>query len=47
VGYDTSDDAGIYRISDDLALVTTADFYHAAGQRSLRLWSDRRGQRHQ
>ncbi len=26
MGYDTSDDAGIYRISDDLALVTTADF---------------------
>jgi len=26
VGYDTSDDAGIYKISDDLALVTTADF---------------------
>ncbi|NNF46424.1 MAG: selenide, water dikinase SelD [Desulfofustis sp.] len=26
VGYNTSDDAGIYRISDELALVTTADF---------------------
>mgnify|MGYP001813601535 CR=1 FL=1 len=26
MGYNTSDDAGIYRISDDLALVTTADF---------------------
>jgi len=26
VGYDTSDDAGIYKISDELALVTTADF---------------------
>ena len=26
VGYQTSDDAGIYKISDELALVTTADF---------------------
>ena len=26
MGYNTSDDAGIYRISDELALVTTADF---------------------
>jgi len=26
VGYNTSDDAGIYKIGDDLALVTTADF---------------------
>ncbi len=26
VGYDTSDDAGIYRLTDDLALITTADY---------------------
>ncbi len=26
VGYDSSDDAGVYKISDDQALVTTADF---------------------
>lgn len=26
VGYDTSDDAGIYRLSDELAMVVTADF---------------------
>ena len=26
VGYETSDDAGIYKLSDDLALVATADF---------------------
>ena len=26
VGYQTSDDAGIYRLSNELALVTTADF---------------------
>jgi selenide,water dikinase len=27
VGFDTSDDAGVYRISDDLALVHTVDFF--------------------
>jgi len=27
VGYSTSDDAGVYRISDDLALVQTVDFF--------------------
>jgi selenide,water dikinase len=27
VGYGTSDDAGVYRISDDLALVVTVDFF--------------------
>jgi selenide,water dikinase len=27
VGYDTADDAGVYRISDDLALVQTIDFF--------------------
>ena len=26
VGFDSSDDAGVYRISDEFALVTTADF---------------------
>ena len=26
VGFNTSDDAGIYRLSDDLAIVMTADF---------------------
>jgi selenide,water dikinase len=26
VGFDTSDDAGIYRLTDDLALITTADY---------------------
>ena len=26
VGFDTSDDAGIYRLSDDQAIITTADF---------------------
>ncbi len=27
VGFDTSDDAGVYRVRDDLAIVTTADFF--------------------
>ena len=27
VGFDTSDDAGVYRIDDDLALVQTVDFF--------------------
>jgi selenide,water dikinase len=27
VGFDTSDDAGIFRISEDLALVQTIDFF--------------------
>ncbi len=26
VGFDTSDDAGIYRLSDDIAVITTADY---------------------
>src|SRR6267378_403869 len=27
VGYDTADDAGVYRLSNDLALVQTVDFF--------------------
>src|ERR1700685_365547 len=27
VGFDTNDDAGVYRLSDDLALVQTVDFF--------------------
>ena len=27
VGFDTSDDAGVYRVSDELAVVTTVDFF--------------------
>src|SRR6202034_562461 len=27
VGYETSDDAGVYRLNDDLALVQTVDFF--------------------
>ena len=26
VGYETNDDAGIYRLSDEIAIITTADF---------------------
>lgn len=28
VGYDSSDDAAVYRISDDTAIVQTLDFFH-------------------
>ena len=27
IGYDTADDAGVYRLSDELALVQTVDFF--------------------
>ena len=27
IGFDTADDAGVYRLSDDLALVQTVDFF--------------------
>src|ERR1700734_1531980 len=27
VGFDTADDAGVYRLTDDLALVQTVDFF--------------------
>ena len=27
VGFDTSDDAGVYRVNDDLAIVSTVDFF--------------------
>ena len=27
VGFDTSDDAGVYRVSDELAIVSTVDFF--------------------
>jgi len=27
VGYETADDAGVYKLSDDLALVQTLDFF--------------------
>ena len=26
VGYETQDDAGIYRLNDDIAIITTADY---------------------
>ena len=46
VGFDTSDDAGIFRISPDLALVQTIDFFtplvdDPSMRRSLRKRRDR------
>ncbi len=35
VDIDTHDDAGVYRVNDDLALVFTTDFFPASLQRSL------------
>ena len=40
VGYDSRDDAAVYRITDDIALVQTVDFF-ANGGRSLYLRADR------
>jgi len=28
VGYESSDDGAVYRISDDIALIQTLDFFH-------------------
>ena len=41
VGYDSRDDAAVYRITDDIALVQTVDFFSANGGRSLYLRADR------
>ena len=41
VGYDSRDDAAVYRITDDIALVQTADFFSANGGRPLYLRADR------
>ena len=45
VGYDSRDDAAVYRITDDIALVQTVDFFSANGGRPLYLRPDRSGQR--
>ena len=45
VGAGTADDAGVYRLTDDLALVQTVDFFTPDRGRPLRLRPHRRGQR--
>lgn len=37
VGYDSKDDASVYRLTDDLAMVQTLDFFPAGGGGSVRL----------
>ena len=41
VGYDSRDDAAVYRITDNIALVQTVDFFSADGGRPLYLWANR------
>ena len=45
VGFDKSDDASVYKVSDELALVQTLDFFPAHCRRSLYLRPDRSHQR--
>lgn len=40
VGYDSKDDAAVYRISEDTAVVQTLDFFSSHGGRSLYLRKD-------
>lgn len=44
VGYDTSDDASVYRLSDQLALVQTVDFFPPIVDDPFRFRTDRRRQ---
>ena len=40
VGYDSSDDAAVYKLSDHQAFVQTLDFFSTDGGRSLSIWTD-------
>jgi selenide,water dikinase len=44
VGYDNSDDAGVYQITPDVILVQTVDFFSSVVDGPLHLWSDCRGE---
>ena len=46
VGYDKSDDASVYYLDENTALVQTTDFFPPHRRRPLPLRSDRRYQRH-
>lgn len=39
VGYDSRDDAAVYQVTEDLALVQTVDFFPAEGGRSVYFWT--------
>lgn len=45
VGFDKSDDASVYKVSDELALVQTLDFFPPIADESLYLRPDRSHQR--
>ena len=47
VGYDSRDDAAVYRITDDIALVQTVDFFPPMADDPLHLRPDRGGKRSQ
>ena len=40
VGYDSSDDAAVYKLNDYHGIVQTLDFFSAYGGRSLPVWTD-------
>ena len=45
VGYETSDDAGVYRLNDDLGAGADRGFFHADRRRSIYIWPNRGSQR--
>lgn len=40
VGYDSSDDAAVYKLNDHLAFVQTLDFFPPMVEGSLSVWTD-------
>ena len=40
VGFETSDDAAVYKLSDDTAVIQTLDFFYACSRRSLYVRTD-------
>lgn len=40
VGFDSSDDAAVYQLTEDIAMVQTLDFFSAYGRRPLFIWTD-------
>ena len=40
IGYDSRDDAAVYQITEDTAIVQTLDFFSADAGRSVFVWAD-------
>ena len=40
VGIETSDDAAVYKLSDDLAAIQTLDFFTSSSRRSVYFWTN-------